>query len=1798
MQVSDEQRTLGIAVAVIMLCVSCTCLAICGACLCVCVRGVPAKYVPQIEAVLKDLDSQGYLPRFSEDSAEGGRQDRQVARSPEIDDLPKLEDLEWEIPQALLGLVKTGEFRDFAFSSELYSCHERQHVLGLQSIPGISSSCYPWRVPDLQLAWAAAVGLAGASFELQNSTSQKPKSRWALSFVGAWPHAPMAVPNRQAWSEWGGEELLVRGTHVLLWSLRSTCAARRNGKRAVQETRPAPGHWQVLDDWGYHDIGFRNPEMRTPTLDSFHHEGVTLDQYYVLPTCSPSRATFLTGRLPIHHGLNSKLKFESVGLPLDEKLLPALLKEQGYKTHAVGKWHLGFYRAAYTPTFRGFDSFYGYYMGSQGYFTHKLYTYYDFHRQDKPNCGKQCSRVEWKAAGIYSTRLFTEEAVRLIRRHSAYYPGQPLFLYQAWQNVHYPVEVPRRFLPQFSNLISNTTRQVHAAMVAAVDEGIASINAALSSVGMLENSVIIVTGDNGGAIDECLPNGASNYPLRGGKCSVWEGGARSTALVYAPGRVPQGLVFPGLFHASDWLPTIMEGLLGAEVKGTKPVDGLNLWPALAQNASSPRSDIFYGIADHTVGFHGPALRTADGWKLLLNGGGGSGRWSNESRLLAADTRTPQKIYPQLFDLKTDPSERFDLSQERPDIMGRLRSLLFHYERSGRPQVLPDRSCRPNEPTRSLDWTMVLKCAQRGDHSVNNVAVSLYLAGLLVVERHRERRRPLKAAGRFVHKSAPIAPLLQVLGPIIRGFQQPLGEVQKKLLFDTLIPLHKPNEWLLWDRQTPMISMYHKELVHCMLLMLEKDPTLAGKCVEAVCSHFPPSHESNTPKEVLLIHEIAEILKVLDPEDAAVCMPQLQRHILRLLTSQNGQTLQSVLQLWKDERVSKLLANFADSLIPGMLPLLVRDGEVFWNPTVNKMTCLVLEKLEAAKRISACSAMAAQNVETDLCSDLGLVSCQIGFGGVKPTAGQTYSWAGTVPDRLAFLSITPCEGSGKERENEEGVRLLLCRRVRRDLQAVFELPVGEPVHLPHVLRQGRIGALLQDLVTAQALDRLQDAQCVVGRITLRLLLCLWSDPAARRCDPEALQGDVLVALGLEGRPGGQPVGLEATLRSGWPTLRLIHLYVSRLRALKADGDLRRADSWSAEMGGRLLQGALMPRSSSLADQWQEEVVLLRAAVEIMSRSSHYEACKGFAEWPSCPYRPPFDLALCGQGALGSLTIQLASDTSRCLGVGGILSEDVPSGSPIHVSDCLPDRGAKAQRFLVPEDKGEIRLAEHPTKCLDIRGRGEVVRGTPIQLDACASTPTGVHPNQRFVIPGRSGQVRWAKNPSWCLAVSEGTLVLDLCDQPGSSHFLLPAPAFSQLCREGLDMGTAGPGAPLLAAAAALAALAMRGLTVPDGGCAGAERLCGAALRSAGREGLEVMWQEAESALLAGLTLEEAPALETLARMPWPLTELLAAASRKGHDAAQQTSHPTPGRGGICACDLSLWPVEEARSVAAAQKVLEEINGGPKTLDALSQALESPSAKTACGAAWGGRLATAEKLLSELWGLHPDLPMEESLPLAASLRDSGWAFDAGVCLAGVASLGIVCSTRQLLSGDFSKGTEAAHATYVCLSALLGCVDLGQILPTPSYGSLPDWQALRMDFVEDWPELAIWIPDPLRFFFQVQGPVLRSSRWLHGSDASARVASLLSSRQRGKTASAATACSGVWNLTTEHPCWSMQGARKDSKPGEVAQTRILGTGLMKAGTTVIWQCLAAAGNFSMGRAGLDCDGLAEACHCLPSW
>ncbi|CAJ1356909.1 unnamed protein product [Effrenium voratum] len=252
----------------------------------------------------------------------------------------------------------------------------------------------------------------------------------------------------------------------------------------------------------------------------------------------------------------------------------------------------------------------------------------------------------------------------------------------------------------------------------------------------------------------------------------------------------------------------------------------------------------------------------------------------------------------------------------------LRKRLLHYTRHAAPNLERNTSCgrlqlravvdrpmvfgwAPGAPERQL----ISRGAKESPPRERNMAACRGNAG----PTNRRSHRPLKAATRFVHKSAPISPLLQVLAPLIRGFQEPLGEVQKKLLMDTLLPLHKPNEWLLWDRQTPLISLYHKELTHCVLLVLEKEPGLSCRCMQAICSYLPQAHESNTPKEVLLLHELAEILKVMKVEDLRGCMSQLVGHMVRLLGSHNSQTLQSVLQFWKDERVAELLGNFADEM---------------------------------------------------------------------------------------------------------------------------------------------------------------------------------------------------------------------------------------------------------------------------------------------------------------------------------------------------------------------------------------------------------------------------------------------------------------------------------------------------------------------------------------------------------------------------------------------------------------------------------------------------------------------------------------------------------------------------------------------------------------------------------------------------------------------------------------------------------------------------------------------------------------------
>ena len=208
-------------------------------------------------------------------------------------------------------------------------------------------------------------------------------------------------------------------------------------------------------------------------------------------------------RYQIHTGLQHGIIWAAQpnGVPLNDTLLPQKLKQQGYATHAVGKWHVGFYRTSYTPTKRGFDSFFGYLTGSEDYFTHvrgggfpgwevcKHWNGVDLHRNEQ---------VVESENGTYSTHLFTQEVINIISQHDA---SQPLFIYLPFQAVHGPLQVPDSYLEPYMH-IQDHNRRIYAGMVSAMDEGVGNITNALVQKGIMNNTVIIFSTDNGGQVSK------------------------------------------------------------------------------------------------------------------------------------------------------------------------------------------------------------------------------------------------------------------------------------------------------------------------------------------------------------------------------------------------------------------------------------------------------------------------------------------------------------------------------------------------------------------------------------------------------------------------------------------------------------------------------------------------------------------------------------------------------------------------------------------------------------------------------------------------------------------------------------------------------------------------------------------------------------------------------------------------------------------------------------------------------------------------------------------------------------------------------------------------------------------------------------------------------------------------------------------------------------------------------------------------------------------------------------------------
>ncbi|XP_066985393.1 arylsulfatase B-like [Macrobrachium rosenbergii] len=351
----------------------------------------------------------------------------------------------------------------------------------------------------------------------------------------------------------------------------------------------------VADDLGWNDVSWNNPNVVMPNLNDLALNGVILNQSYVLPRCTPTRTALLTGRYPFTMGFqDANVKREEPrGIPLKVKLLPELLKMAGYSTHAVGKWHLGFCSWDYTPTRRGFDTFYGFYGGGEDHFTHKEPSRIEGIGRKKNKKRSKTAYLDLRNGtalddtqeGVYSAHLFASTAEEIVRSRD---PKDPMFMYLAFQSVHSPLQVPPEYEDVYKH-IGNQNRRVKLGMVTAMDEGIGKVVKALKETGHYENSVIIFTTDNGGAIRHA----GSNWPLRGGKGSFWEGGMRGPAMVHSPYLRNAGSVTDQLLHVTDWYSTIVS-IAG----GRAPtVDGLNQWDALAGIASPSRRKMIYTVED-------------------------------------------------------------------------------------------------------------------------------------------------------------------------------------------------------------------------------------------------------------------------------------------------------------------------------------------------------------------------------------------------------------------------------------------------------------------------------------------------------------------------------------------------------------------------------------------------------------------------------------------------------------------------------------------------------------------------------------------------------------------------------------------------------------------------------------------------------------------------------------------------------------------------------------------------------------------------------------------------------------------------------------------------------------------------------------------------------------------------------------------------------------------------------------------------------------------------------------------------
>ncbi len=435
-------------------------------------------------------------------------------------------------------------------------------------------------------------------------------------------------------------QIYIRKYNVItaLMFMVSTFLSCSDSKNSSTDINPKPNLIVILtDDQGYSDVGCYGAKgFSTPNLDQMAERGIRFTDFYAAPTCSPARASLLTGTYANRIGINRPLNGPDIGLHPDEITIAEKLKEEGYATALVGKWHLGI-PDEMSPVAQGFDYFSGIPLShirkGRTEHTHGPEAYYN--RQWKTMGVGIETEVEYAPDETLFTQRSTAESLKFIKENHK----QPFFLYLAHPQVHREVLSSEAFKGR-----SEVGR--YGDSVEELDWSVGKILNLLKYLKIEKNTLVVFASDNGPWLNQGDESGSA-IPLRGGKFSTWEGGVRVPCIMQWPGKIPTGTVSSEVAGMMDIFPTFMKHI-GAKMPSDRVIDGKDIWPLITgqKDVKPPHNKFYYYNLGYLKGVR-------------------SGKW----KLHRSDNNWA------LFDLENDISESIDVSKDNPEVLARLHKYL-------------------------------------------------------------------------------------------------------------------------------------------------------------------------------------------------------------------------------------------------------------------------------------------------------------------------------------------------------------------------------------------------------------------------------------------------------------------------------------------------------------------------------------------------------------------------------------------------------------------------------------------------------------------------------------------------------------------------------------------------------------------------------------------------------------------------------------------------------------------------------------------------------------------------------------------------------------------------------------------------------------------------------------------------------------------------------------------------------------------------------------------------------------------